>query len=1041
MVLSDVSVKRPVFALVMSLLLVAFGALAFTQLPLREFPDTDAPIVSVSVQYPGASAEVIESRITQLIEDRISGIEGIRSIQSTSEDGRSRIVIEFSLERDIDAAANDVREAVARIVDNLPEEAEAPQITKADTDSRAIMWFNLTSNVMDELQLTDYAERNIVDRLSVAEGVASIRVGGRKRYAMRIWADPLALAARDLTVDDVITTLRAENVELPAGRVESSQRDFTVRVERGYQKPEDFARLVLGEGADGHLIRLGEVARIAVEAEDQRSEFRGNGQTQIGLGIIKQSNANTLSTAWAVKAEAEKVREGLPESMSLLDSWDSSIFIEGAVEEVYRTLFIAVGLVIFVIYLFLGSVRAALVPAATVPVCLTATFIVLSMFGYSLNLLTLLALVLAIGLVVDDAIVVLENVYRRVENGEPKLLAAYRGAKQVGFAVIATTMVLIGVFVPIIFLEGNTGKLFGELALTLSAAVAFSSFVALSLSPMMCSKLLSRASSRSWLNRKMDAGFNIVGDRYLRALDACFENKTAVGAGLLLALAMVFMLAQRIPGELTPLEDRGGFFVMMRGPEGAGFEYMREQVAEVEEKLMPMLDSGDVRRVLLRVPGFGSGESVNTAFGIIVLEKWGARDRSAAELVAEAQQRLKDVSGISPFVGQFRGLAGGSNDPVNFVVGGDTYEELAQFRDILMEKASAEPMFVNLDTDYRETKPQLRIEIDRDRAADLGVSVEQIGRTLETFLGGRRTTTYIDRGEEYNVIVRAEVADREQASDISNFYVRSERGGELIPLSNLVRITEYASAGELQRYNRRRAVTLTAGVAEGYTLGQALAFLEETVREELPASASVDYKGESLDFKEAGSAVYFTFLLALLVVFLILAAQFESFVHPLVIMLTVPLAMVGGLLGLYFTGSTLNIYSQIGIIILVGLASKNGILIVEFANQLRDAGQEFKDALMNAARIRLRPIIMTGLSTSAGALPLVLAAGPGSNSRGSIGIVIVTGVLFATLFTLFVVPVFYMVLARRTKSPGAIEAELKAIEAGAVPTAPGTPAE
>lgn len=1041
MVLSDVSVKRPVFALVMSLLLVAFGALAFTQLPLREFPDTDAPIVSVTVEYPGASAEVMESRITQLIEDRISGIEGIRSIQSTSEDGRSRIVIEFSLERDIDAAANDVREAVARIVDNLPEEAEAPQITKADTDSRAIMWFNLTSDVMDELQLTDYAERNIVDRLSVAEGVASIRVGGRKRYAMRIWVDPLALAARGLTVDDVITTLRAENVELPAGRVESSQRDFTVRVERGYQKPEDFAQLVLGEGADGHLIRLGEVARIAVEAEDQRSEFRGNAQTQVGLGIIKQSNANTLSTAQAVKAEVARIRQGLPESMSLLDSWDSSVFIEGAIDEVYRTLFIAVGLVIFVIYLFLGSVRAALVPAATVPVCLTATFIVLSMFGYSLNLLTLLALVLAIGLVVDDAIVVLENVYRRVENGEPKLLAAYRGAKQVGFAVIATTLVLIGVFVPIVFLEGNTGKLFGELALTLSAAVAFSSFVALSLSPMMCSKLLSRASSRSWLNRKMDAAFNVIGDRYLRALDVCFENRTAVGAGLLVALATVFMLAQRIPGELTPLEDRGGFFINMRGPEGAGFDYMREQVAEVEEKMMPMLETGDVRRVLLRVPGFGSGESVNSAFGIIVLETWGARDRSASELAAEARERLKDVSGISPFVGQFRGLAGGSNDPVNFVVGGDTYDELAQFRDILMERASAEPMFVNLDTDYRETKPQLRIEIDRDRAADLGVSVEQIGRTLETYLGGRRTTTYIDRGEEYNVIVRAEVADREQASDISNFYVRSERGGELIPLSNLVRITEYASAGELQRYNRRRAVTLTSGVAEGYTLGQALAFLEETVRQELPASASVDYKGESLDFKEAGSAVYFTFLLALLVVFLILAAQFESFVHPLVIMLTVPLAMVGGLLGLYFTGSTLNIYSQIGIIILVGLASKNGILIVEFANQLRDAGQEFKEALMNAARIRLRPIIMTGLSTSAGALPLVLAAGPGSNSRGSIGIVIVSGVLFATLFTLFVVPVFYMVLARHTKSPGAIEAELKAIESGAAPTAPGAPAE
>ncbi len=1025
MVLSDVSVKRPVFATVISLLLIAFGMLSFFDLPIRQFPNIDSPIVSVETNYPGASAEIVETRVTQQVEDQIAGIAGIRSVSSTSREGRSNITIEFNIDRNIDAAANDVRDRVSRVLDNLPEEAEPPEIFKVESDSQAIMWFNLESPVMDGLQLTDYAERNIVDQLSVVDGVARIRLGGEKRYAMRIWIDRQELAARQLTVTDLERVLRAENVELPAGRVESLERDFTVRVERAYKTAEDFRNLVLGQGEDGHLIRLGEVARVDLEAEEERRDFRGNGNPQIGIGIEKQSNANTLEVSRGARAAVERIRETLPPSMTIYDSYDRSVFIQAAIDEVYKTLFISVGLVIFVIYLFLGNVKAALVPAVTVPIALIATFMVMDFAGFSINLLTLLALVLAIGLVVDDAIVVLENIYRRVEEGEPALVAAYRGAKQVAFAVIATTLVLIGVFVPIAFLEGSIGKLFGELALTLAAAVAFSSLIALSLSPMMCSKLLSRKAKKSWLTRKVDNWFETGSRAYEAGLRVCFNNKILITLGLFASLAIIAALMQKVPSELVPEEDQGGFFISVQGAEGASFQSLQANLLQVEAALMPLVESGDATRVITSAPR----GAPNTGFGIVVLADWGDRERSAAELARFAQQEVSSITGVQTFVRPFRGLsAGGSNNPVEFVVGADSYPDLARFRDILAEASENNPGFSKPDTDYRETTPQLRVEINRNRAADLGVPVQEIGRTLETMLGGRRVTTFEDRGEEYNVVIRAGAEDRSDPNDISNIYVRSERSGELIPLSNLVTLRERASAGELRRFNRMRAVTLSSGLNEGYPLGEALEFLEDLTLAEMPGAAGIDYKGESRDFKEAGDAVYFTFALALLVVFLILAAQFESFIHPFIIMLTVPLAVAGALYGLYAVGSTLNIYSQIGIIMLIGLAAKNGILIVEFANQLRDQGLDVADAILESCRVRLRPILMTGLSTAMGAIPLVLATGPGSVSRMTIGVVIFSGVIFSTAFTLFVIPVFYKLLAPYTKSPGAIAARLKNYE-------------
>ncbi len=1042
MILSDTSVRRPVFATVISLLLVAFGVLSFFQLPLRELPDVDPPIVSVETIYRGASSNVVETRITQMVEDSISGLEGVDTISSTSRDGRSDVVIQFHLDRDIEAAANDVRSAVARITEQLPDDADLPEVSKFDADSNAIMWLNLVSDTMTNVELGDFAERFVVDRLSVIEGVARVRFGGGGlRYAMRIWLDRKAMAARGLTVADIEDALRRENVELPAGSIESTERDFTVRLERGYQTRDDFASLPLARGADGHIIRLGEVADVRIGTEDERYFFRGNRVPQVGLGIVKQSRANTLSTARAVKAEMARIQQILPDGTRLLQSYDSSLFIEEAVEEVYITLSIAMSLVILVIYLFLGNIRAALIPAVTVPVCLIATFSVLAALGLSINLLTLLALVLSIGLVVDDSIVVLENVQRRIDAGEAPLAAAFRGARQVGFAVVATTAVIISVFVPIMFLPGDIGRLFSELAVAVTAAVMFSSLVALSLTPMMCSKLLRRDHDKGRLSQATDRFFKRAQTIYISALKRLVDAPVVSLATVIATIALSVVLFQSLPSELAPREDRGSFFAYMSGPPGASFDYSVEQMNKIEQILVPYTESGEIQRALARVPGsFSVTEDYSTGFVIINLDHWDNRDRTAFELINELNQKFAALPGVRMFASMSSsfGRRGQSSRPVQFVIGGGSYEELAQWRDIVLERASEHPGFIGLDADLEEKTPQIKVEIDRTRASDLGVSIETIGKTLSTMLGSQRVTTYQDRGEEYDVILQVRREDRQQPNDLTNIYVRSERTGELIPLANLVKLDDRAGASDLRRFNRMRAVTISASLAPGFELGDALAFLEQVAKDSLPNSASIDYQGESRTFKTSGAAIFFTFGLALVIVFLVLSAQFESFIHPFVIMLTVPIGVAGALLGLYLTGNSLNIYSQIGIVILIGLSAKNGILIIEFANQLRDEGYELYDALMRAAETRLRPIIMTGLSTAVGAMPLVLASGAGSASRHTIGIVIFFGVAFATFFTLFVVPVFYSLLARYTKSPMAVARELDAIEQKAAPTiAPG----
>ena len=1031
MLLSDVSVKRPVFASVLSLILIIFGLVAYNRLALREYPDIDSPIVTISTRYPGASANVIETRITRVIEDRIAGVSGIRFINSNSTDGRSRISIEFSIDQDIDAAANDIRDRVSGVLNNLPDEADPPEIEKADANDDVIIWLNFGSDRLTTPELTDYAERYIVDRFSALDGVARVQVGGARDYALRIWIDRRALASRGLAVSDIENALRRENIEAPAGSLESDSRNFTVRIERAFKTPQDFAGLVVSQGDDGYLVRLGDVARVERGTAEDRNTFRGNGVPMVGLGIIKQSTANTVEVAAAARNLADEISKTLPEGMVIARGSDSSIFIDASIREVYNTLFIAVGLVTVVIFMFLGSLRSTIIPAITVPISIISTFIVLLALGLSINLLTLLALVLAIGLVVDDAIVVLENIHRRMdEYGETPLVAAYRGTRQVGFAVIATTMVLIAVFIPITFLQGNVGRLFTEFALTMAAAVFFSSILSLTIVPMMSSKLLKPKATTGvmrYIPMAIDSVFARLRAGYGWILNKLIFRPILVMLILLGIFGGAAWLYQNIDEEFVPQEDRGTFFISIRGEEGASFDYMATYLDEIEQRLLPYTESGEATRLLVRAPGFGSA-SFNQGFVVVVLEDWSKR-RSGDEIIAEINQKLSDMPGIRAFAVMRQGLGGGNGKPVQFVIGGPSYEQLTQWRDTFVAALEEDnPGLVDIDWDYKETQPQFRISIDYDKAADLGVTVSDVGNTLQTMLGSRRVTTYTDDGEEYDVILEGLRSDQNTPMDVQNIYVRSSRSGQLVPLSSLTKIVSIADSPSLNRYNRVRSITIEAGLAPGVSLGTALSGMERIAKEALPTEATIDYKGQSLDFKSSGSSILFVFAIGLVIVFLVLAAQFESYRHPIIIMLCVPATIAGGLLGLWLTGNTLNIYTQIGLIMLVGLAAKNGILIVEFANQLRDEGEEFDVALREAALARFRPIVMTSLTTAAGAVPLILSEGAGAETRQAIGVVILFGVITAAFITVLFVPTAYALIARKSGSPNDVARRLEVEE-------------
>lgn len=1020
MLLSDVSVRRPVFAAVISLILVILGLLGATSMTVREYPDIQQPIVSIQTTYRGAAAEVVEERITQIIEDQIAGISGITKISSVSAAGASQISVEFSRDRSLDDAANDVRERVSRTLAQLPEEADPPQVTKADVGSGATLWLSVTSESRSLMEVSDYAERFLIDAFSVVDGVARIRGSGRRQPAMRIWVDPTKLAARGLTVNDIEDALRSENVQLPAGRLESTQREFTLRTNTGLRTADDFRSLVLGRGDNGYLIRLEEVADVAIAPEDERGVSRNDGINGFSLGIIPQAQANILQVNGDVLKRLEEIRPTLPDDIEVGVNIDNSVFIRASMIEVAKALGFSLLLVLIVIYSFIGTLRATLIPAIAIPVSLIATFIVMAGFGFSINTLTMLGFVLAIGLVVDDAIVVLENIVRRIENNEPTLLAAVNGSREIGFAVIATTLVLIAVILPVSFMPGNIGDVFREFGISLSAAVAFSSVVALSLVPMLTTKLYhDNRLHRSRLTHAVDRLFNRATVRYESLLRRVVRRPLLVIIATLAVFGGALAFLGGLPSEYMPREDRGFAFISIEAPEGSSLDYTVRNLAEIEKIVLADKEKGDVVRVLGRTGSFGSqADTVNTAFIFAPLAVWSERERSAGEIVGDWNRQLRDVPGVRAFaVAPGAWSLGQSSRPLSIVLGGTSYEELNSWQETLLLKAESLDSVVNLQSDYSERQPKIDVRVDRNRAADLGVSLGNVGRTLETILGSRIVTTYTDRGEEYRVILQGKLTERQTPGDLQNIYVRSERSGRLVPLSNLIELDEIAGPAELRRFNRLRSVTISGSLAPGASLGEALDDLETLIREELPASARIDYDGESRDFRETGNAIYLTFVMALVIAYLVLSAQFESFRHPLIIMTTVPLAVSGAILGLVIFDSSINIYSQIGSVMLIGLAAKNGILIVEFANQLRDRGVEFSESIIEAARTRLRPVLMTSLCTAFGAIPLLLASGAGAQARQSIGAVIFFGVSFSVLLTLVVVPTAYTLIARNTKSP------------------------
>ena len=1011
MFLPELSIRRPVLATVMSLIIVLLGVIAFTRLSVREYPKIDTPVVSVRTVYTGASAQVIESQVTQPLEDSLSGIEGVRTIKSVSREEVSQITVEFVPERNVDAAANDVRDRVARVRNRLPEDVQEAVVSKIEADAQAIIWLAFSSDTRDALFITDYADRYVADALKALPGVASVVIGGERKYAMRIWIDRERLAGFGLTPLDVETALRRQNVEVPSGRIESKKREFTVLTETDLRTPAQFNDLIITEWR-GYPVRLKDVGRAELGAADERNVVRVNGNTAVGLGIVKQSTANTLGVARAVKEQLPRIQASLPQGVQVFVAFDTSLFIEASIKAVYRAIVEAMVLVTLVIFLFLRSFRSTLIPFVTIPVSLIGACFFLWLFGFTINILTLLGVVLAIGLVVDDAIVVLENIHRHIEAGMPPIKAAIAGSREIAFAVVAMTVTLAAVFVPLVFATGNTGKLFTEFALTVAMAVLVSGFVSLTLTPMMCSLLLKSHARHGAIYNAMERGFDALASGYRRTLAWALRHRMLVVAGYVVILAGMVGLAQTLKSELAPLEDRGFILGVMLAPEGATMEYT-DGYARMWEgiyKSVPEIASYFV----VVAPGLERPNPVNFGLSFVRLKDWSERKRSQVDITKEVGPKMfATMPGVLAFANNPPSLGQNfRNQPLQFVVQGTSYEELDKLTEQLIARARKNPKLMNVDSDLKLNKPQLAINVDRERVSAVGAEVDAIGRTLETLLGGRQVTRFKREGKQYDVIVRLEDKDRTQPTDLTSIYVRA-RDGQLVQLSNLVHIRETVAAKELNHFNRLRAAIITASLAPDYTLDEALAFMDNAAREVLGATAQTALDGESREYRESGQQLLMIFVLALAFIYLVLAAQFESFVSPFVIMLTVPLAMTGALAGLlllaqvYGAGGTLNVYSKVGLIMLVGLITKHGILIVEFANQLMARGRDKFEAVTEAAVLRLRPILMTTGAMVLGAVPLAIAAGAGAEARRPIGFVIVGGLMFGTILTLYVIPAAY----------------------------------
>ena len=1012
MKLSDISIRRPVFATVMSITILLFGIISFTQLPVREYPDIDPPIISVVTLYRGASSNVVETEISDVLEEQFATLEGVKTITSSSQEGGSVITIEFELNQDVNEAANDVRDRVSRIRGTLPQEINDPVISKVDANAQAIVWLALYSQHHSGLELSDFADRVLKERIQRMSGIGSVIIGGERRYAMRVWLDPQRMAAHGLTAQDIEAAVRSENAEIPGGRVEGVQREFAVRTRGDLDTPEQFGSIIVSQKGND-IIRLRDVADVKVGAEDERSVARWIGQPAIGLGIVKQSKASTVDVASEIREVLPELRKLLPEGMKLDVAFDSSEFIKESISEVEQTLVIALILVILVVLAFLKSFRATIIPTLAIPISIIGSLAAVYFAGFTINILTLLGFVLAIGLVVDDAIVVLENIYRHMEMGKTRWQAAIDGSKEIGFAIISTTIALVAVFIPLAFLSGNVGRLFNEFGIAVAVAVLISGFVALTLTPMISSQILRplHGVNKNWASRSFDSFFDWLNRIYEKLLRWTLLHRWIVISGGVAAIILGFFIFKLLPSELVPVEDRGVAFGIVVAPEGATLEYTDTYVKQIEAVLLKRPEV----RGLFSATGlsFGGPGSVTNSFMFVNLKPRGERDKSQQEIIQELFPQLISIPGVLAFVINPPSLGASFNSsPVEYVLQADSYEELSKATGIMMGEASKLGYLINMDSDLRLNKPQLDINIDRERASHLGVSVTEIGSTLETLLGGRKVTDFKRGTKQYDVILQMKPEYRATPEAIKNIYIRSTGG--LVQLANVVKVEKTVAPKELNHYNRVRSATITASLAPGVALGKALDDLDQIAATKLPAGIKHEYGGQSLEYESSNSALYIMFILAIIFIYLVLSAQFESFIHPFTILLSVPLAVFGALLTLFIFGQSLNIYSQIGLIMLIGLVTKNSILIVEFANQQREQGVPFMEAVINSSIIRLRPILMTSFATIFGILPIAIGLGAGAESRRPLGLAVVGGMFFSTFLTLLIVPVVYTLLARFT---------------------------
>ncbi len=1036
MFITELSIKRPTVSWVMSLILIIFGLFVFWKLPVRELPSgIQPPVVQVQVDYKSASASIVDQEITQVVEDVIGGAEGIKNIDSKSENGRSTINIEFDTSIDLDNAANDIRERVARIADNLPSESNPPQILKRAAGFTTTMWLSLSSSTWSDLELGDYAERFLIDQFSSVKNVGRIRVGGLRELSIRVWVDPIKLAANNLTIQEVEIALRGENISLPAGTLEADNIDLTLNLDKSYNDIESIKQLPIKKN-DNKVILLSDVANIEFGPVSEKTLFKAQTKDQInlktvGIGIYAKSGASTVELSKNIKKKIIEVKKSLPEELDLRVSFNRANYVEAAIEEVYKTLIIAFVLVVLIIYLFLGSLKAVVVPAIALPVSLIASFLGLYIFGLSINIFVLLSFILAIGIITDDSVIMTDAIYRRIENGETPLVAAYRGSKQISFAIVATTLILVAVFLPLIFIEGITGTLFKETAIALSFSIIISSFVALTLSPMLASKFLNKKKSKKIFVQKFDKIFSSFSNFYEDSLEVVVNKAKSVGVFIIFIMITSALLFNFSKKELLPMEDRGAYLIIGATDEGSSFEYTQEQAQKVEARLLPLLqaENSPYSRFIMRVPGFGnSANSYNSFIIIALLDDWKKREKGQQVVLREAIGKIVTLPQALAFPISPQSIrVSNYNKPVQMVIYGNTYDQLELIQKEVIKALRSNKNLSRIESDYNRNKPEVKLIVNKNKAKDLGVSTKTIGETLETLYGGKKITTSNKLGNDYPIIVQQYISDRRNKDGISKIFVRSETNTKLISMANLVSFKNEGTAKQLARYNRQRAVTISANINEGYTLTEAIKFFENVMSDIAPKN-QITWKGKSEEIKETSNELFMIFALALLTAYLVMAATFNSFIHPFIIILTVPLAIFGGLVFILFLNSSVNIFSQIALIILIGISTKNSILIVDYANQIRATGKNIISAVKEACLIRFRPIIMTSLSTMIAMLPLVIGnigPGAGEGSRLAVGSTILGGMIISTFFTLYVTPTMYLALAKNTKRIDSVDLELR----------------